>query len=189
MNRHGVNRHGRPSRLVASGLLVLLAVIGVVCACGLAPSLGTATVGAAPTRGGGLWIERLGLSQLGPWSSPTPAFTERLAALGDTPQGAALKRELCQGAGMDADPAFREARRALARNDPSLCQALIEHVAAVSPVIVALGPRFGWPCLIAISVAGLGLALWRLLVLKRTYDRWRLLGRSTFGTARRAGSG
>jgi hypothetical protein len=184
-----LNRHGEPWRLIVSGVVALLALIGVAWACGLAPGLGTATVGAAPTRGGGPWVDRLGLSQMEPWSSPTPAFAERLAALGDTPQGVALKRELCQGAGMDADPAFREARRALARNDAGLCPAFIEHVASMSPVIVALGPRFGWPCLIAVSVAGLGLALWRLLALKRTYDRWRLLGRSTFGTARRAGSG
>jgi hypothetical protein len=161
----------------------------IVWACGLTPHLGTATVGAAPTRGGGPWIERLGLSQLEPWSSPNPAFADRLAALGDTSQGAALKRGLCQGAGMDADPAFREARRALVRNDTDLCPAPIEHVAAVSPVIVAMGPRLGWPCLIAASAAGLALALWRLLALKQAYDRWRLLGRSTFGAARRAGSG
>lgn len=184
-----MNRHGRPWRLIASGLVALLAVIGVVWACGLTPDFGTSTVGAAPTRSGGPWIERLGLSQLEPWSSPTPAFNERLAALGDTPQGAALKRDLCYGPGMDADPAFREARRALLRNDAGLCPSLFQHVAAVSPVIVEVGPRFGWPLLIAMTVGGLGLALWRLLALKRTYDRWRLLGRSTFGTARRAGSG
>ncbi len=189
MKLQGMNRQGRPWRLIASGLLALLAAIGVAWACGLAPRLGAATVGDAPTRGGGPWIERLGLSQLEPWSSPTPAFEERLAALGDTPQGLALKRALCQGAGMDADPAFREARWALTRNDAGLCPAPIEHVTAVSPVIVALGPRFGWPCLIGVSAAGLGLALWRLLALKRIYDRWRLLGRSTFGTARRAGRG
>jgi hypothetical protein len=184
-----VNRHGAAGPLVASALLAVLAMVGAVWAFGLAPRLGTATVGAAPTRGGGPWIERLGLSQLEPWSSPTPAFADRLAALGDTPQGAALKRDLCQGAGMDTDPAFREARRALVRNDAKLCTAPIEHVAAVSPVIVALGPRLGWPCLITAAIAGLGLALWRLLALKRAHDRWRLLGRSTFGTARRAGSG
>lgn len=184
-----MNRHGRPWRLIASGLVVLLAMIGVAWACGFAPGLGTATVGAAPTRGGGPWIERMGLSQLEPWSSPTPAFAERLNALGDMPQGMALKRELCQGAGIDADPAFREARRALVRNDAGLCPAPMEHVTAVSPVIVALGPRLGWPCLIAVTVAGLGVSLWRLLALKRTYERWRLLGRSTFGAARRAGSG
>jgi hypothetical protein len=90
---------------------------------------------------------------------------------------------------MDTDPAFREARRALARNDADLCATPLEHVTAVSPVIVAVGPRLGWPYLIAVSVAGLGLALWRLLALKRAHDRWRLLGRSTFGAARRAGSG
>jgi hypothetical protein len=184
-----VNRHGGAGALVVSGLLALLSTVGAVWACGLAPRLGTATVGAAPTRGGGPWIERLGLSQLEPWSSPTPAFTDRLAALGDTPQGAALKHDLCQGAGMDANPAFREARRALVRNDAHLCAAPIEHVAAVSPVIVAVGPRWGWPGLIAALAVGLGLALWRLLALKRAHDRWRLLGRSTFGTARRAGSG
>lgn len=184
-----MNRQGGAGSLVVSGLLALLAVAFAVWAFGLTPSFGTATVGAAPTRGGGPWIERLGLSQLEPWSSPTPAFADRLAALGDTPQGAALKRSLCQGTGMDADPAFREARRALVRNDADLCAAPIEHVAAVSPVIVAVGTRFGWPCLIAASALGLGLALWRLLALKRAHDRWRLLGRSTFGTARRAGSG
>ena len=184
-----MNRRGGAGPLIATGLLALLVVVGAVWAFGLTPSLGTATVGAAPTRGGGPWIQRLGLSQLEPWSSPTPAFADRLAALGDTPQGAALKRDVCQGAGMDADPAFREARRALVRNDADLCAAPIEHVAAVSPVIVAVGPRFGWPCLIAASTAGLGLALWRLLALKRAHDRWRLLGRSTFGAARRAGSG
>jgi hypothetical protein len=184
-----MNRHGGAAPLVISGLLAVLAVIGAAWAFGLAPSFGTATVGAAPTRGGGAWIARLGLSQLEPRSSPTPAFTERLAALGDTPQGAALKRDLCQGAGMDADPAFREARRALARNDAALCATPVERVAAVSPVIVAFGPRLGWPCLLAASTAGLGLALWRLLALKRAHDRWRLLDRSTFGAARRAGSG
>ncbi|WP_454759814.1 hypothetical protein [Caulobacter segnis] len=175
--------------LVASGLLVLLAAVGIVWALGLTPRPGVATVGAVPTRGGGPWIERLGLSQLEPWSSPTPAFAERLAALGDTPQGAALRRDLCQGVGMDTDPAFREARRALVRNDSALCPAPIEHVAAVSPVIVALGPRLGWPTLIAGSLAALGLALWRLLALKRVHDHWRFLDRSTFGAARRAGSG
>ena len=184
-----MNRHGGAAPLVASGLLALLAVLAIAWASGRASRPGTATVGAAPTRGGGPWIERLGLSQLQPWSSPTPAFAERLAALGDTPQGAALAREVCQGTGMDADPAFREARRALVRNDPGLCAAPLEHVAAVSPVIVAVGPRLGWPALVAISTAALGLALWRLLALKRTYDRWRLLGRSTFGAARRAGRG
>lgn len=175
--------------LIASGLLVLLAVAGIVWALGLTPRPGVAVVGAVPTRGGGPWIERLGLSQLEPWSSPTLAFAERLAALGDTPQGAALRRDLCQGVGMDMDPAFREARRALVRNDGALCPAPIEHVAAVSPVIVTLGPRLGWPALIAGSLAALGLALWRLLALKRVHDHWRFLGRSTFGAARRAGSG
>lgn len=175
--------------LIISGLLVLSTVAWLVWSLGLAPTVGPATVGAAPTRGGDPWIERLGLSQLEPWSSPTPAFAERLAALGDTPQGAALTRDLCQGNGMDADPAFREARRALVRNAPSLCPAPTERVAAISPVIVALGPRVGWPCLIIISAVALGLALWRLLALKRVHDRWRLLGRSTFGAARRAGSG
>lgn len=175
--------------LIISGLLVLSTVVWLVWSLGLTPTFGTATVGAAPTRGGGPWIERLGLSQLEPWSSPTPAFAERLAALGDTPQGAALTRDLCQGGGMDADPAFREARRALVRNDPRLCPALPERVAAMSPVIVALGPSVGWPCLIIVSAAALALALWRLLALKQAHDRWRLLGRSTFGTARRAGSG
>ena len=184
-----MNRHGGAGPLVANGLLALLAMIVAVWAIGLAPGLGTATIGAAPTRGGGPWIERLGLSQLEPWSSPTPAFADRLAALGDTPHGAALKRDLCQGAGMDADPAFLEARRALVRNDADLCTAPIAHMAAVSPVIVAVGPRFGWPCLIAVATGCLGLALWRLLALKRAHDRWRLLGRSTFGTTRRAGSG
>ena len=184
-----MRRRGGAAPLVASGLLALLAVVGIVWASGLAPGFGTATVGAAPTRGGGPWIERLGLSQLEPWSSPTPAFAERLAALGDTPQAAALKRDLCQGTGMDADPAFREARRALARNDASLCATPVERITALSPVIVALGPSLGWPCLITLSVAALGLALWRLLALKRAHDRWRLLGRSTFGAARRAGSG
>lgn len=184
-----MTRHGGAGPLVASGLLALLALAFAVWTFGLTPRFGTATVGAAPTRGGGPWIERLGLSQLEPWSSPTPAFADRLAALGDTPQGATLKRELCKGTGMDTDPAFREARRALVRNDKGLCAAPIQHVAAVSPVIVAIGPRFGWPGLIAASFASLGLALWRLLVLKRAHDRWRLLGRSTFGTARRAGSG
>ena len=105
--------------MIASGLVALLALVGALWAFGLAPSLGTATVGAAPTRGGGPWIERLGLSQLEPWSSPTPAFADRLAALGDTPQGAALKRDLCQASGMETDPAFRETRRALVRNDAS----------------------------------------------------------------------
>jgi hypothetical protein len=184
-----MRRHGGGGALVARGLLVLLALIGLVWACGLTPGFRTATVGAAPTRGGGPWIQRLGLSQLEPWSSPTPAFAERLAALGDTPQGAALKRDLCQGGGMDADPAFREARRALARNDVDLCSTPIERVNAVSPVIVALGPRLGWSSLIACAVASLGLALSQLLTLKRAHDRWRLLDRSTFGTARRAGSG
>jgi hypothetical protein len=184
-----MNRNGGTGRLVVSGLLALLTLIAVAWAFGVAPRLGTATVGAAPTRGGGPWIERLGLSQLEPWSSPTPAFADRFAALGDTPQGTALKRDLCQGGGMDTDPAFREARRALVRNDPGLCAALVEHVAAVSPVIVAIGPRWGWPSLIGASAIGLGVALWRLLALKRAHDRWRLLGRSTFGAARRAGSG
>ena len=184
-----MNRRGGAGPLIATGLLALLVVVSAVWAFGLTPSFGTATVGAAPTRGGGPWIQRLGLSQLEPWSSPTPAFAERLADLGDTPQGAALKRDVCEGAGMDADPAFREARRALVRNDADLCAAAVAHLAAVSPVIVAVGPRFGWPCLVAGSALGLGLALWRLLALKRAHDHWRLLGRSTFGTARRAGSG
>lgn len=184
-----MSRRGATGAMVVDGLLALLAVVGLVWAFGLAPGLGTATVGAAPTRGGGPWIGRLGLSQLEPWSSPTPAFADRLAALGDTPQGAALRRDLCRGTGMDADPAFREARRALLRNDAGLCRAPLDRVAAMSPVIVALGPRLGWPCLFAMSAAALGLGLWRLLALKGVYDRWRLLGRSTFGTARRAGSG
>ncbi|MET3664892.1 hypothetical protein [Caulobacter sp. 1776] len=184
-----MNRRGGAGPLVASGLMALAAVIAIVWALGLTPSFGTATVGAAPTRGGGPWIERLGLSQLEPWSSPTPAFAERLAAYGDTPQGAALRRDLCQGAGMDGDPAFREARRALVRNDAGLCAGPIEHVTAVSPVIVAFGPRLGWPGLMAVSIVALGLGLWRLLVLKRAHDRWRFLDRSTFGAARRAGSG
>jgi hypothetical protein len=184
-----MRRHGGASALVARGLLVVLALVGLIWASGATPSWRTATVGAAPTRGGGPWIQRLGLSQLEPWSSPTPAFAERLAALGDTPQGAALKHDLCQGGGMDADPAFREARRALVRNDAALCSTPIERVTAVSPVVVAVGPRLGWPGLIACAVAGLGLAISQLLSLKRAHDRWRLLDRSTFGAARRAGSG
>lgn len=184
-----MNRHGGARPLIVSGLLALLGMIGLVWALGLAPALGTATVGAAPTRGGGPWIERLGLSQLEPWSSPTPAFADRLAMLGDTQQGAALKRDLCQGTGMDADPAFRETRRALVRNDASLCPSPIARMAAVSPMIVAVGPRLGWPCLGAACALCLGLALWRLLALKRAHDRWRLLDRPTFGAARRAGSG
>lgn len=183
-----MSRRGGIGPLVVSVVVVVLAVIALVWALGLAPSFGTATVGAAPTRGGGPWIERLGLSQVEPWATPTPAFAERLAALGDT-QGAVLKRDLCTGAGMDGDPAFREARRALARNDTGLCVAPVERVAAVSPVIVTLGPKLGWPVLIAAAAAALGLMLWRLLALKRALDHWRLLGRSTFGTARRAGSG
>lgn len=183
-----MTRRGGPWPLVAGGVTALLASIWLVWASGLAAGFGTATVGAAPTRGGGAWIERLGLSQLEPWSSPSPAFAERLAALGET-QGAALRRDLCAGTGMDADPAFREARRALVRNDAGLCATLAEHVAAVSPVIVAIGPSLGWPLLIATSAFALGLALWRLLALKRAHDRWRFLGRSTFGAARRAGSG
>jgi hypothetical protein len=184
-----MRRHGGVVALVARGLVALLALIGLVWACGLTPGLRTATVGAAPTRGGGPWIQRLGLSQIEPWSSPTPAFAERLAALGDTPQGAALKRDLCQGGGMDVDPAFREARRALVRNDVDLCSTPIERVTAVSPVIVAVGPRLGWPGLVVCTVAALGLAMSQLLSLKRSHDRWRLLDRSTFGAARRAGSG
>lgn len=183
-----MNRQGGLAPLIAGGLLALIALIATGWALGVAPGFGTATVGGAPTRGGGPWIVRLGLSQLEPWSSPTPAFAERLAALGET-HGAALKRDLCQGGGMDADPAFREARRALVRNDPMLCARLTEQVAAVSPVIVAVGPQLGWPGLIALATGGLGLALWRLLALKRAHDRWRFLGRSTFGTARRAGRG
>lgn len=183
-----MSRHNGIGSLVAGGAVAVLALAALVWALGLTPSFGTATVGPAPTRGGGPWIARLGLSQLEPWSSPTPAFTERLAALGDA-QGAVLTREVCAGAGMDADPAFREARRALARNDAGLCAAPVEHVAAVSPVIVALGPKVGWPVLIAGTIAALALALWRLLALKRAHDHWRLLGRSTFGAARRAGSG
>lgn len=184
-----MSRRGGVGSLVASGLAVLAAMIGLAWAFGLASGFGTATVGASPTRGGGPWIERLGLSQLEPWSSPTPIFAERLAALGDTPQGAALRRELCQGAGMDGDPAFREARRALVRNDPRLCPAVLQRVAAVSPIIVALGPGLGWPCLVAAAVAAVLLAVWRLAALKRAHDRWRFLGRSTFGAPRRAGSG
>lgn len=184
-----MNRHGGAGSLVASGVLILLGVMALVWALGLTPTFGTATVGATPTRGGGPWIQHLGLSQLEPWTSPTPAFAERLAALGETPQGAALRRDLCQGSGMDADPAFREARQALARNDNGLCPAPADHVAAVSPIIVALGPRLGWPCLVVIVIATLGLTVWRGLALKRALDRWRLLSRSTFGAARRAGSG
>jgi len=184
-----VTRQDGTGRLIARGLTAVLALGVLAWALGVTPSFGTASVGAAPTRGGGAWIARLGLSQLEPWSSPTPAFAERLAALGDTPQGAVLKRDLCRGGDMDADPAFREARRALVRNQADLCAAPIEHVAAVSPVIVALGPRLGWPVLVAGTIAALGLALSQVLILKRTHDRWRLLGRSTFGAARRAGSG
>lgn len=184
-----MSRRGGVWPLIASGLLTLVAGVWIIWAFGLTPSLGTSTVGAAPTRGGGPWIERLGLSQLEPWSSPTPAFAERLAALGDTPRGAALRRDVCQGIGMDGDPAFREVRRALARNDGALCPAPIEHVAAASPVIVALGPRLGWPALLVVSAMVLSLALWRLRALKRAHDHWRFLGRSTFGTTRRAGSG
>jgi hypothetical protein len=183
-----VSRAGGITPLIVSSLTIVLAVIALIWAAGLAPDLGAATVGPAPTRGGGPWIERLGLSQLEPWSSPTPAFAERLAMLDDT-QGAILKRDLCGGAGLDADPAFREARRALVRNDAGLCAAPLEHVTATSPVIVTLGPRFGWPVLITMSIIALFLALWRLLALKRARDHWRLLGRSTFGTARRAGRG
>lgn len=184
-----MSRRGGAGPLIAGGLLALLALIGLGWAFGLTPGLGVATVGAAPTRGGGPWIERLGLSQLEPWSSPTPAFADRLAALGDTPQGAALRGDLCRGTGMDADPAFREARRALVRNDAGLCRAPLDHIAAVSPVIVAIGPKLGWPSLMVMSAAALGLLLSRLLALKRAYDRWRLLDRSTFGTPRRAGRG
>ena len=184
-----MNRRGALGSLVISGLLVLLGAVALVWALGLSPSFGTATVGPAPTRGGGPWIHQLGLSQLEPWSSPTPAFAERLAALGETPQGEALRRDLCQGNGLEADAAFREARQALVRNDNSLCPAMAEHVAAVSPIIVVLGPRLGWPCLFIVAVAALGVSAWHGLALKRTLDRWRLLGRSTFGAARRAGSG
>lgn len=184
-----MNRRGALGSLVVSGLLVLLGAMAFAWTLGLTPNVGVATVGPAPTRGGGPWIHQLGLSQLEPWSSPTPAFAERLAALGETPQGEALRRDLCQGSGLDNDPAFREARQALVRNDNSLCPALAEHVAAVSPIIVVLGPRLGWPCLILIAATALGLSAWHGLALKRALDRWRLLGRSTFGAARRAGSG
>lgn len=183
-----MSRHRGIGSLVASGLVAFLAVIAFVWIFGLVPSLGVVTVGAAPTRGGGPWIERLGLSQLEPWSSPTPAFADRLASLDET-QGAVLRREVCSGAGLDTDPAFREARRALVRNDTSLCTAPVEYVAALSPVIVTLGPVLGWPALIVAGIAVLGLALWRLRALKQAHDHWRLLGRSTFGAARRAGSG
>jgi hypothetical protein len=183
-----VTRRGDIVALVASGAIVVLALAVIVWAFGLTPSYWTATVGAAPTRGGGVWIARLGLSQLEPWSSPNPAFAERLAMLGDA-QGALLERAVCRGGDMDADPAFREARRALARNDRSLCAAPLEHIAAVSPVIVKLGSGPGWPMLIVGGLMAAGLAVWRALALKRAYDHWRLLGRSTFGTARRAGSG
>ncbi|MGH1560364.1 hypothetical protein ACRAWD_27355 [Caulobacter segnis] len=71
-----MNRHGGRRRLIASAALVTAAMLGWAWASGLTPSHGVATVGAAPTRGGGPWIERLGLSQLEPWSSPTPAFAE-----------------------------------------------------------------------------------------------------------------
>lgn len=175
--------------LMGNGLVIALAIGGVAWVLGVSPAWNTATVGAAPTRGGGPWIQRMGLSQLEPGSSPNLAFTERLAALGDTPQSTALKRDLCQGAEMDADAAFREARRALVRNEPSLCARPLEQVAALSPVIVAMGPRLGWPSLIAALIAGVGVAFWRILLVKRAYDHWRLLGRSTFGAARRAGSG
>ncbi len=184
-----MTRYGGIGRLIGGGLLAILAVMVAFWALGLTPALGTATVGASPTRGGGAWIQRLGLSQLEPSSSPSPAFADRLTMLGDTPQAAGLKRDLCQGAGMDADPAFREARQALVRNEPALCAAPAEHIAAVSPVVVALGPRIGMPCLIALTVLSLAFALWRLIILKQAYERWRLLGRSTFGAARRAGSG
>jgi hypothetical protein len=82
-----MRRHGGARPLIIRGLLALLAMAGLVWALGLAPALGTATVGAAPTRGGGPWIERLGLSQLEPWSSPTPAFAERLAVPWRHPAG------------------------------------------------------------------------------------------------------
>lgn len=183
-----MSRQGAAAPLIAGGFLALAAVVALLGALGLTPSFGTATVGGAPTRGGGPWIDRLGLSQLEPWSSPTPAFADRLATLGDR-RGSALKRDLCRGAGMDADPAFREARRALVRNDPGLCPAPVEHLTSVSPVIVGLGPRLGWPLLAIMTTGGLGLGLWRLAVLKQAHDRWRLLGRSTFGAARRAGTG
>lgn len=183
-----MSRRGDTGVLLASGVVVLLALAALVWMFGLTPSFGTATVGAAPTRGGGPWIARLGVSQLEPWSSPNPAFAERLAMLGDA-QGAILEQAVCRGGDMDADPAFREARRALARNDRSLCAAPLAHVAAVSPVIVTLGPGLGWPTLIVGGFMAAGLAVWRALALKRAYDYWRLLGRSTFGTARRAGSG
>jgi hypothetical protein len=180
-------RRWRPVVLAAIGLLGVLALAAWTT--GLLPQFTTAVADPVPLQHPPAWVARLGLTDAAGAASPNPLVEDRLETLGDTAAGAALRSDLCTGKDMQPDEAFRRVRRALVVNDPRLCPGFAVQVEARSPVIVALGRAVGWPLVLALLGLLTGFAVWWLWSLKRHYDRWRLLGRSTFGAARRAGSG
>lgn len=189
--------HGRPrssprALAAAAGGAFLLVVL--TWALGLWPTFGEARVGsktaqATAAQDAPAWVARLGVSGLEPWTSPNPRFEDQLSLIADTPAAAALRRDLCTGVGMQPDRHFRLVRQALVRNDAGLCTGLAERLASRSPVIVVAGPNIGRAVLAVLAAAVLALGGWGLWTTKRDHDRWRLVGRSTFGATRRAGSG
>lgn len=182
-----------PRVLAAAGGGALLLVV-LSWALGLWPGVGEAGVPpkaaqATAAQDAPAWVARLGVSGLEPWRSPNPRFDDQLSLIADTPAAVALRRDLCDGVGMQPDHDFRQVRQALVRNDASLCPDLVERIAARSPVIVTAGPNLGRALLAGLAAAALALGGWALWTAKRDHDRWRLVGRSTFGATRRAGSG
>jgi hypothetical protein len=180
-------RGWQPVAVAIVGLLVALGL--AIWLTGLSPQFTTAVAGPLPLQRAPAWVTRLGLVDAAAGGAPNPLVQDRLDTLGDTAAGAALRSDLCTGKDMQPDEAFRRVRRALVVNDPALCSGLAAQVEARSPVIVALGPAIGWPVVLGLLVVLALFGAWRLWSLKRRHDRWRLLGRSTFGASRRAGSG
>ncbi len=190
-----MNERDRPSpRAWLTGGLAAALLCALSWGLGLWPSIGE--IGMSPTAAAAAaaqeapaWVTRLGVSGLETGVSPNPRLEEQLSLLQGSPAEAALRRDLCSGVGMQPDQRFRETRSALVRNDAALCPGLAESIAARSPVVVALGPLPGAALLIAIAAGAVVLGAGALWTAKRRRDRWRLVGRSTFGSPRRAGSG
>lgn len=182
-------RSRAPLRVFAGAAAPVALLLLCVWILGLWPSFGAAgaRLGAASTAP--VWVTRLGITDLNPGASPNPLVEDRLGALEGTPTGERLRDDLCTGRDMQPDRAFREVRRALVANNAALCPAPVQAIEAKAPLIVALGPEAGWPATLGLVAALLALAAWRALAVKRGYDRWRLLDRSTFGSTREPGRG